>query len=526
MLPIPTAVEETTETQKKPKAPKVAKEPKVIPEHDGAVFYADAGVRPTNPGPGGWGVHGYTYSVIEPKKGTGNPSFSMTNDGYIHKSQGPNSITPMAYVDGYGTLPHITNNGAEIIAAKTALEYANRFPIKKFTLYTDSSYVVKGTTDFLQKWKKNNWIKTDGNEVANKTHWEALDAKYSELLSKGVQIDVKWVKAHNGDQGNELADKYATMGTLASARNKSYNCIVTTPSDKYWSGTDGRHPFISHRRAYMTTSKQYSVKGEYYLGTHGKEDDLLGKRMADGAYAYVRLNEPDPYIEVVRSAQLALANTEDTVVMMRLDKLYDQTSRTDLMRFGEAVLHKPHPVRNDLFYITGDRTVEDKEPITKELKPPRIAMRAIEALNYMKGLLISYEQVSETELIKTDITDLIYEKDEKGRTVLKKDFVAGFIEMDAEVNYDIHGEIEKESIKLVMGVDIPERNALKKLEELEPKVTVVTWKESDKCFRYATVFEAKDATSIWCGFYTNYKYLLTEEEKAAALLAKEKKKKK
>ena len=47
----------------------------------GIILYTDGGVRPRNPGPGGWGLHGYTYQNTEPKKGTGNPEIVLTNAG-------------------------------------------------------------------------------------------------------------------------------------------------------------------------------------------------------------------------------------------------------------------------------------------------------------------------------------------------------------------------------------------------------------------------------------------------------------
>jgi hypothetical protein len=54
-----------------------------------------------------------------------------------------------------------------------------------------------------------------------------------------------------------------------------------------------------------------------------------------------------------------------------------------------------------------------------------------------------------------------------------------------------------------MGIDLLDRNSLRKLEELNPKVTVVTWKTGDNVFQYATVIEAGDDIGIWASVNSN-----------------------
>src|SRR6185312_15684185 len=54
---------------------------------NGIVLYTDGGCRPTNPGPGGYGIHGYMYSTAAPKKGPGLSGMMLTVHGYAVKEK-------------------------------------------------------------------------------------------------------------------------------------------------------------------------------------------------------------------------------------------------------------------------------------------------------------------------------------------------------------------------------------------------------------------------------------------------------
>jgi ribonuclease HI len=74
-------------------------------------------------------------------------------------------------------------------------------------LWTDSQYVQKGVTEWLQGWKQRGW-KTAGKEpVKNADLWQELDA-----LLPNHEIAWYWVKGHAGHLGNELADELANKG--------------------------------------------------------------------------------------------------------------------------------------------------------------------------------------------------------------------------------------------------------------------------------------------------------------------------
>jgi ribonuclease HI len=74
-------------------------------------------------------------------------------------------------------------------------------------LYTDSQYVQKGVTEWLNGWKARGWKTADKSPVKNVDLWQELDA-----LLPNHEITWYWVRGHSGHPGNELADQLANRG--------------------------------------------------------------------------------------------------------------------------------------------------------------------------------------------------------------------------------------------------------------------------------------------------------------------------
>ena len=133
-------------------------------------IYTD-GACSGNPGPGGWGA------VI------------FDNDNNQKNISGKEKNT--------------TNNRMEILAAIMALK-----KIKcnsQITIYTDSTYVKNGITEWMLNWKKNDWKTASKKPVKNKDLWIKLDK-----LCEKNKVSWKWVKGHATNKYNNLADQLAT----------------------------------------------------------------------------------------------------------------------------------------------------------------------------------------------------------------------------------------------------------------------------------------------------------------------------
>ncbi len=126
-----------------------------------------------NPGPGGWGV--YIQSNDEEK-------------------------------DLFGGNPETTNNQMEMQAALEALKYL-KDKNEVIELYTDSNYLRQGITEWIHKWKLNNWRTAAKKPVANRDLWIEISD-----LNENMNVEWNWVKGHAGDPGNERADELANKG--------------------------------------------------------------------------------------------------------------------------------------------------------------------------------------------------------------------------------------------------------------------------------------------------------------------------
>lgn len=98
-----------------------------------------------------------------------------------------------------GSDPETTSNRMELMAAIRALEILP--PGMELTLYTDSSYVQRGITEWVDNWKANAWKTGTNKPVKNLDLWMRLDE-----ANKRHTVDWNWVRSHNGNAGNEIAD--------------------------------------------------------------------------------------------------------------------------------------------------------------------------------------------------------------------------------------------------------------------------------------------------------------------------------
>jgi ribonuclease HI len=134
-------------------------------------IYTDGACR-GNPGPAGWGV--------------------LLRWGDTEKEL-------------FGGGAETTNNRMELTAAIRALQVLKR-PCRVH-LHTDSQYVRKGITEWMDNWKKRGWKTASRKPVLNKDLWQVLDEEAGRH-----RISWFWVKGHSGDPGNDRADALANQG--------------------------------------------------------------------------------------------------------------------------------------------------------------------------------------------------------------------------------------------------------------------------------------------------------------------------
>jgi ribonuclease HI len=134
-------------------------------------MYTDGACR-GNPGKGGWGV--------------------LLRWGKVEKTL-------------HGGEQLSTNNRMEMTAVIKGLEALTR--ASNVLITTDSKYVLKGMTEWLDNWKARNWKTASKKPVQNVELWKQLD-----LLVNQHSVEWAWVKGHSGHAENEIADQLANLG--------------------------------------------------------------------------------------------------------------------------------------------------------------------------------------------------------------------------------------------------------------------------------------------------------------------------
>lgn len=127
------------------------------------VYYTDGSCSP-NPGPGG-------YAVIKNMQ-----------------------------VYAHGHEDNSTNIRMEGMALLAALNDSREF---ESTIYSDSEFWINVLIKWAPGWKAKGW-KKKGGEIKN---LELVKELYFAYEQSGAEL--KWVRGHEGDEGNELADEWA-----------------------------------------------------------------------------------------------------------------------------------------------------------------------------------------------------------------------------------------------------------------------------------------------------------------------------
>ena len=154
-------------------------------------FYTDGSCRPTNPGPGGYGV-----ICLFQKDGNEEPKVIRC---YREKFE------------------CTTNNRMELSAINFVMKHFGHNIFDEWGMipivYTDSNYCLQTYTNWMFNWARNNWTKSDKKIPENLD----LIQEYYDLYQQGYRIDLRKVKGHSGNKWNELVDKLAT-GEITCAK--------------------------------------------------------------------------------------------------------------------------------------------------------------------------------------------------------------------------------------------------------------------------------------------------------------------
>lgn len=412
-----------------------------------------------------------------------------------------------------------TNNFAELSGLYNTLKMARSHNVKRVHVITDSDYALKALTVWCKGWSENGWKTKQGEPVKNLELCQAMYAEYLKAKEEGIQITGNWVKGHKGHPGNMEADSLASIGVFKSRRGIDDPGIRYFTTKEYQDPKRDRHPLLSLKRMYFNREESRNTAGTYYMADPGGEDHLIGKPMPETVFAVVRMNEPVDVINSVWRAQFRYGQDFDRIMMMRMESLYTPEV------FRLVSTHGEHALTKDL-RSSGLIALETR-PITVEKNPVGITMRAIDSINSLERILDRYLEVKEADadtftannidLKIHNLTHIFYDTVEKkvGKDLIeKKEFTKTVLQGQKSISVTVEIDGEVKTLPLKFALDLPDRNNLKRLETSDPRVHLITWRESETVLRYASVISCEEGLAIWSNFYADRIYSGKEKVKS------------
>lgn len=522
---------------------------------DGIVLWTDGSCIP-NPGFGGWGFHAFGYSDEVSKRGAGMTEHYVTNMGYVFKEildyplQGKDpfaevaklhpdnfradvleilrgqmkakQVSPLFYLDHFGATVSsdsgllATNNTGEVRALVEALEYSKKLGIRRIQIYADSEYALAGFNNAINIWARNQWRRRDGMEIKNKELWQrAWDLKQS---MQDFDIKADWLKGHDVFYGNHIADTNANLGRCMSVAGIDEIAEHRSEAQGYWKPADvDKHPLVCHQKLFFNGDYENHVPGTYYMGAIDKDLGLFGKRLSDTSYSVVKLKTPIESLEKLVDHHCSNGENRNEAVIAHLSNFFKADTYRQFMEFGDFSITKANSYSNDMVAV-------GKLPVTEVVDPPKRAMDAMLAVNNIQDWVETWKEKKpgHERFVETDLTAHLYEsstvtkkKIEVKETKLLASIKPGSASVDVEANYrTIAGEELQLQTTLSFGIDMPDRLGLKRIEELDPTVTLLSWEETPGVFRYLTVVEAEEDIGAYCGYYSNVRLNKAKKKKA------------
>lgn len=135
---------------------------------------------------------------------------------------------------------------------RTVSRLSKQNPKYRFTIYTDSRYIVDGYRKYLYMWAARNWVKMDGTEIKYKELWKEF-WRYVRFELEYIKINIIWIKAHQNNKRlhayyNNLVDNLANKTRIEyrKTQDSEYrkllndkNPLLKTPKLVYSNKIDG-----------------------------------------------------------------------------------------------------------------------------------------------------------------------------------------------------------------------------------------------------------------------------------------------
>ena len=125
-------------------------------------------------------------------------------------------------VESYSYKNETTNNEMELAGIYAAMCSIKPNPNIKVKIITDSQYALNSITVWSKKWEINGWKGSTGKPIKNLEFIKKCKSLYDKL-DNIMDISVEWVRGHNGNKYNEIADKCAVKSKKEKISRKPKN---------------------------------------------------------------------------------------------------------------------------------------------------------------------------------------------------------------------------------------------------------------------------------------------------------------
>lgn len=471
-----------------------------VPSKVTMVIYADGSARPTNPGFGGYGLFGYSYKEAPRPKNTKHPikgNVSFTHEGFAKDK----TDTPIEVVNIYEACiacqsPATTNNIAELAAAVHALDWAMNTPtVAKIIIVTDSSYVVNNFNQNLKGWRSRGFTKQGGEPLSNEHLWRKISELSEQLLFRDVQVQMKWVKGHSDDYGNQVADTYSVVASNA-ARVQTHN-----PSEAFVTDIINKvSPYAEFKASYQNKDVLYYFKHIYFSSAYVNDEDHClvtsvedetntGKRVVDSIFAVSKGYVPK-LIKDLRNFYRSVPRSYVCTCSVHLKRFENR----DILRIAESVdvrfLLVPIARKNNAYSLLN-------EP-GEFLQENTMDYPFIVNINKLYSAMVRMHESPHDQAFACALDPILLESGK-----LKLSTKDKFLDL-TEQTKDIIMFTQKPV--MLVGYDIPNYLTLKKIEEEIESVTAVFDKSSDSNF-YTLFTKIKTADRVICSVNMLDKYL-------------------
>jgi ribonuclease HI len=152
----------------------------------------------------------------------------LITDGACLGNPGPGGWAAILRYNGtkkemWGCDDDTTNNRMELTAAIEGLRALKEQC--EVEVVTDSEYVLKGITQWIENWKRRGWVTKAKTPVVNRDLWITLDR-----LQSGHTVRWTWTRGHASHDDNNRADELATLAAASQAFSAGYKPDVQFPT--------------------------------------------------------------------------------------------------------------------------------------------------------------------------------------------------------------------------------------------------------------------------------------------------------